>query len=116
MFKVIACLMNWRSRHTGIATGDQAIFVTRQAFDSVGQYPEIALMEDIALSKSLKKICPPRCLTAKAVSSARRWQEFGIAKTILLMWSLRLRYFFGADPDTLARLYYQGKLWKPSSD
>lgn len=113
MFKVIAQMMNRRSRLTGIATGDQAIFVTRKAFTAAGLYPEIALMEDIALSKALKKICPPVCLQAKVVSSCRRWQSFGIAKTILLMWSLRLRYFFGEDPDDLAQLYYRGKRWKP---
>lgn len=115
MFKIIAQMMNWRSRLTGIATGDQAIFVTQEAFAVAGLYPEIALMEDIALSKALKKICPPVCLKAKVISSSRRWQEFGITRTIVLMWSLRLRYFFGADPDILAGLYYKGKLWKPSS-
>ncbi len=107
MLKVIAWMMNWRSRITAIATGDQVIFVTRSAFEKVGQYPEISLMEDIALSKALKKIHPPICLKAKAVSSGRRWESNGIFKTILLMWSLRLRYFLGADPQTLALLYDQ---------
>jgi rSAM/selenodomain-associated transferase 2 len=105
MLKVIAQMMNWRSRLTGIATGDQAIFVTRQAFEKVGQYPEIDLMEDIALCKALKKIGPPTCLKAKVISSGRRWERNGIYKTILLMWSLRLRYFLGADPQKLAFLY-----------
>ena len=107
MLKVIAQLMNWRSRLTGIATGDQVIFVTYPAFEQAGQYPEISLMEDIALCKALKKISPPICLKAKAISSGRRWELNGIYKTILLMWSLRLRYFFGADPQTLALLYTQ---------
>lgn len=113
MFKVISFLMNWRSRLSGIATGDQAIFVSKQLFNDIGQFPEISLMEDIALSKALRKISPPCCLHAKVLSSGRRWQKFGIYKTILLMWSLRLRYFFGADPDVLAYLYARGQFWKP---
>jgi rSAM/selenodomain-associated transferase 2 len=105
MLKVIAQMMNWRSRLTGIATGDQVIFVTNRAFNKAGQFPEINLMEDIALCKKLKKISPPICLKAKVISSGRRWEHNGIFKTMLLMWSLRLRYFFGADPQTLAFLY-----------
>lgn len=106
IFRLIAFMMNWRSRLTGIATGDQGIFVTRQAFDSVGAYPEVALMEDIAISARLKKLGKPCCLKAKVVTSARRWQQYGIFRTILLMWRLRLAYFFGADPNDLAARYY----------
>jgi rSAM/selenodomain-associated transferase 2 len=113
MLKVIAQMMNWRSRLTGIATGDQVIFVTREAFAAVGRYPEIDLMEDIALCKALKKISPPICLKAKVTSSGRRWEHNGIYRTILLMWSLRLRYFFGANPQLLAALYSRGQFWKP---
>jgi len=113
MLKVIAWMMNRRSRLTGIATGDQVIFVTKQAFVAVGHYPEIALMEDIALSKALKKNGPPLCLKAKVTSSGRRWEYFGIYRTILLMWTLRLRYFFGADPQRLAEFYSRGRFWKP---
>jgi len=98
MLKVIAWIMNRRSRLAGIATGDQVIFVTKEAFAAAGRYPEIALMEDIALSKALKKISPPICLNATVTSSGRRWEHFGIYRTILLMWTLRLRYFFGTDP------------------
>ncbi|MDD1607880.1 MAG: glycosyltransferase family 2 protein [Methylococcaceae bacterium] len=112
MLKVIAFMMNWRSRLTGIATGDQVLFVSKAAFIAVGCYPEISLMEDIALSRALKKISPPVCLTAKVISSARRWQQYGICKTILLMWSLRLRYWLGADPTLLTELYRTGTLWK----
>ncbi|MEI6336904.1 MAG: TIGR04283 family arsenosugar biosynthesis glycosyltransferase [Methylococcaceae bacterium] len=108
LLKVIAQTMNWRSRLTGIATGDQVIFVTRQAFEQAGRYPEISLMEDIALCKKLKKISPPICLTDQVISSGRRWEQNGIYRTILLMWTLRLRYFFGADPKTLVFLYTQG--------
>jgi len=113
MLKVIAWMMNLRSRLTGIATGDQVIFVTKETFAAAGQYPEIALMEDIALSKALNKISPPVCLNTKVTSSGRRWERYGIYKTILLMWSLRLLYFFGADPQLLAELYSRGLFWKP---
>jgi len=100
-------MMNWRSRLTGIATGDQAIFVTREAFNTAGSFPNIALMEDIAISKQLNKRGKPCCLRAKVTTSARRWQQHGVLKTILLMWRLRLAYFFGADPNNLAAQYYR---------
>jgi rSAM/selenodomain-associated transferase 2 len=105
LLKVIAQMMNWRSRLTGIATGDQVIFVTRMALEQVGQYSEINLMEDIAFCKALKKISPPICLKDKVISSGRRWEQNGIYKTILLMWSIRLRYFLGTDAESLAFLY-----------
>ena len=108
MLKVIARMMNWRSRLTGIATGDQVIFVTRRAFEQAGCYPAISLMEDIALCTALKKIGPPICLKAKVISSGRRWERNGIYKTMLLMWCLRWRYYFGANPQTLADLYRRG--------
>jgi len=100
--KVVAWAMNLRSRLTGIATGDQAIFVRRDAF---GGFPEIPLMEDIAFSKAMKRRGPPVCLTARAVTSGRRWERRGVLRTIVLMWRLRLLYFFGARPEELARLY-----------
>ena len=112
MLKVIACFMNHRSRLTGIATGDQVIFTTKQLFESVGKFPVIPLMEDIALCKKLNRISPPVCLKAKVISSGRRWEQFGVYKTILLMWSLRLRYFLGEDPQILAHLYNKGVFWK----
>jgi len=113
MLKVVASFMNWRSRLTGIATGDQVIFISKQLFDKVGGYPDIALMEDISLCSTLKKISAPSCLKAKVESSGRRWEEFGVFKTILLMWSIRLRYFFGEKPEVLAKLYSRGLFWKP---
>jgi rSAM/selenodomain-associated transferase 2 len=112
MLKVVAFFMNWRSRLTGIATGDQVMFVNKNVFESVGQYPVIPLMEDIALCKKLKKLSQPICLKAKVISSGRRWEQFGVFKTILLMWSLRLRYFLSEDPQTLVLLYNKGKFWK----
>jgi rSAM/selenodomain-associated transferase 2 len=109
LLKIVATLINWRSRFTGIATGDQVIFVKRTVFFNLGGYPDLALMEDIALCHLLKKRSPPLCLKDKVISSARRWQHNGIIKTILLMWSLRLRYYLGADPAKLAALYRNGK-------
>ena len=103
--RIVEASMNWRSRLTGIATGDQAIFVTRDRFRAVGGYPEMALMEDVALSKALKRLGPPLCLRARVTTSSRRWERDGVVRTVLLMWSLRLRYFLGADPSDLARRY-----------
>jgi rSAM/selenodomain-associated transferase 2 len=101
----VARLMNLRSRLTGIATGDQAIFARRDAFHAAGGFPDIPLMEDIALAKRLKRISRPLCLRECVVTSGRRWETNGVLKTIVLMWRLRLAYFFGADPNELARQY-----------
>lgn len=111
LLPLIAWFMNARSRLTGIATGDQVIFVTCTAFHKINGYPIIALMEDIGVCQRLKKLSPPLCLTAKVQSSARRWQQFGVFKTILLMWRLRLGYFLGENPDKLALMYQQGRCW-----
>jgi rSAM/selenodomain-associated transferase 2 len=105
ILRVVACMMNLRSRVTGICTGDQAIFVRRAAFTSVGGYPPLALMEDIALSSRLRQISRPLVLPAAVVTSARRWEQHGVLRTIVLMWWLRLRYFLGASPARLARIY-----------
>jgi len=105
LLPVIAFFMNMRSRMTGIATGDQAIFVRRDAFQAAGGFPPIALMEDIALSKRLKRISAPLCLRERAVTAGRRWERDGIVSTIVLMWRLRLAYFFGADASNLAQRY-----------
>jgi rSAM/selenodomain-associated transferase 2 len=105
LLRVVERLMNWRSRLTGIATGDQAIFVERELFHAVGGYPEIALMEDIALSKRLKRHGPPLCLGELVLTSSRRWERDGIVRTVLLMWWLRLRYWLGASPAQLAAVY-----------
>ncbi len=105
IFRLIAAAMNARSRLTGIATGDQAMFVRRDAFETTGGFPPIALMEDVALSARLKRVSRPLCLSARVTASARRWQAQGTLRTVLLMWRLRLSYFFGADPAKLARIY-----------
>ena len=112
MLHIIAWLMNVRSRLTGIATGDQVIFVRKQIFKNIGGFPDIVLMEDISLCKQLKTLSKPACLRAKAISSGRRWEQFGIYKTILLMWSLRLRFFLGQSPEQLVDLYKRGLFWK----
>jgi rSAM/selenodomain-associated transferase 2 len=105
LLPVIAFMMNRRSRLTGIATGDQAMFVTAQTFASSRGFPEIALMEDIAFSRALKRVSPPLCLRARVVTSGRHWEQRGVVRTMFLMWWLRLAYFLGASPDTLARQY-----------
>jgi hypothetical protein len=97
--------MNWRSRFTAIATGDQAMFVTRRAFAEAGRFPDIPLMEDVALSARLRRITRPLCLSAQVTTSGRRWDEYGLVHTILLMWRLRAAFFMGADPAALARAY-----------
>jgi rSAM/selenodomain-associated transferase 2 len=104
-FRIIAAMMNVRSRLTGIATGDQAMFVTRSLFEAVGCFPEIALMEDIELSRRLKRYGRPLCLRHCATTSGRRWETHGVLRTILLMWALRFAYWLGADPGKLALRY-----------
>jgi rSAM/selenodomain-associated transferase 2 len=105
LLRVVERLMNLRSRLTGIATGDQAIFVTRSLFTAAGDYPDIALMEDVALSKRLKRYGPPLCLNHRLITSGRRWEKHGVLRTIVLMWRLRLAYWLGADPGKLAVRY-----------
>jgi rSAM/selenodomain-associated transferase 2 len=105
LLPVVAWFMGIRSRITGIATGDQAIFVRRDAFHAVGGFPAIPLMEDIALCKQLKRLSRPLCLREFVVTSGRRWERNGLIRTIFLMWRLRLAFFFGADPKELARRY-----------
>jgi rSAM/selenodomain-associated transferase 2 len=105
IMSLIAFMMNLRSRLTGIATGDHAIFVTRAAFDAIGGFPVQPLMEDIALSSRIGRISPPANIRARVTTSARRWRKQGILRTVLMMWRLRLAYTFGADPVHLARQY-----------
>lgn len=107
LYRCIETLMNWRSKFTGIATGDQVIFIDKLSFKRVGGYPQLDLMEDIALCKKLQRISPPLCLTDQALTSTRRWEKNGILKTILLMWWLRLGYFFGRNPKHLMQDYQQ---------
>lgn len=105
MFPVIAFFINARSRLSGIATGDQAIFVEKSAFNAINGYPNIRLMEDIVLAKRLRAKQPPACLRDKVVTSSRRWSKHGIWKTIFLMWRIRFAFWQGADPAQLAARY-----------
>jgi rSAM/selenodomain-associated transferase 2 len=105
LLRLTGWLMAHRSRLTGIATGDQAIFVRRAWFQRAGGFPDIPLMEDVALTRSLRRMGPPLCLRARVVTSSRRWEARGIVRTILLMWRLRIAYALGADPHRLAERY-----------
>lgn len=105
LLRLVALMMNWRSRATGITTGDQAMFVKRAAFERAGRFPPIALMEDVALSARLKRADRSLCLATCVTTSGRRWRKQGTLRTIVLMWHLRLRFFLGTDPARLAREY-----------
>jgi len=105
LFRVIERMMNWRSRLTSVATGDQAIFVSRALWQELGGYADIPLMEDIEFSKRLRKRAAPQVMPRPITTSSRRWEEYGIAKTIVLMWRLRWKYYRGIDPRELKREY-----------
>ena len=103
--RLIETMINWRSRLTGIATGDQAIFATRAAFNRLGGFAPLPLMEDLDFSRRARRLGRPRALRERVITSARRWQQHGVWRTVLLMWRLRAAYFLGADPAQLARRY-----------
>jgi len=105
-FSVIAFMMNWRSRLTGICTGDQAIFIRRPVFDKLNGFADILLMEDIDISRRLRRESWPYCVPGKATTSARRWRARGLIRTILHMWWYRLQYFFGVSSEKLVKSYY----------
>lgn len=105
LLRVVEIMMNWRSCLTGIATGDQAIFIQRDLYEQVQGFPDIPLMEDIALSKQLKQFSSPLCIKKPVITSSRRWEQNGIIKTIFLMWKLRLAYALGVSPDKLKDYY-----------
>jgi len=109
VFRVIERMMNLRSRWSGICTGDQGIFVRRDVLELIDGLPDQPLMEDIELTKRLRRYAKPVCLAVRLRASARRWQQRGVVSTIALMWRLRLQYFFGASPDALERVYYGGR-------
>ena len=104
---IVSWFMNKRSKLTGIATGDQGLFMTREAFVAAGGFASIPLMEDVAICVLLKRNSAPICLRQKITTSGRRWEKYGVCHTILLMWRIRLAYFFGADPVELHRAYYK---------
>ncbi len=105
IFKIIAFMMNLRSCVTSVATGDQAIFVHKSLFMKIGGFPDQVLMEDIQLSKNLKTHSKMCCLNNEVVTSSRRWEQYGISRTIVLMWLLRLAYFIGVSPEKLKSRY-----------
>jgi rSAM/selenodomain-associated transferase 2 len=105
LLAIVARMINWRSRITGVATGDQAIFVAREAFEAVGGFPDLPLMEDIAISRKLKRLCRPLCIATPVITSGRRWEYHGVLRTIVLMWRLRLAYYLGVEPARLAMRY-----------
>ena len=112
MLKLVSQMINWRSTLSGIATGDQAIFISQSLFDQIGGYPNQALMEDVELckqlkGKNLKGIAKPACLKNKVITSARRWQQHGTWRTILLMWHLRFDYWRGVSADNIKQRYYK---------
>jgi len=108
LLRMVSRMMNLRSRVSGICTGDQAIFVTAEAFARSGGYPPLPLMEDVVLSSRLRRWSRPAALRASVMTSARRWERNGVLRTIVLMWWLRMRFFLGASPARLAQLYDQG--------
>ena len=110
LLRVVAAMMNCRSRLTGVSTGDQGLFVTRTLFEAAGKFPQIPLMEDVALTKQLKRYGAPLNLRHRMTVSGRRWEKHGVLRTVLLMWRLRLRYWLGADPGELAQHYAPHKL------
>ena len=105
LLRLVGFMMNLRSRLTGVATGDQAIFVRRATFASLGGYAAIPLMEDVELSRRLRRLAPPACVRERVLTSGRRWESHGVVRTIILMWGLRLAYRLGADPARLAERY-----------
>ncbi|MDH5612324.1 MAG: TIGR04283 family arsenosugar biosynthesis glycosyltransferase [Gammaproteobacteria bacterium] len=107
LFRIIETMMNWRSCLTGVATGDQAIFVRRSVFQQVAGYPEIKLMEDIELCRKLKFFGKPACIKSRVITSSRKWEKNGILKTLWLMWQLRLLHFFGVSSEKLFSRYYR---------
>jgi rSAM/selenodomain-associated transferase 2 len=105
LLRIVATMMNLRSRLTGIATGDQAMFMTRQAFNAVGGFPDLPLMEDIELSRRLKTVSRPICLRQRVLTSGRRWETRGVWRTIFLMWRLRFAWWRGVPAERLAQRY-----------
>lgn len=107
---IIGWMISLRSRLTGIASGDQGIFVDRARFEAIGGYAHISLMEDLQLCQRLKTLARPRCLRPPLLTSSRRWEQHGVWRTVLLMWHLRLAYYCGANPEKLAQKYRRGSL------
>jgi len=108
-FRVIETMINLRSRVSGVATGDQALFIRSSLFREVGGFPAVPLMEDVAITKTLRRLVRPLCLRERVTTSSRRWEAHGIVRTVLLMWWLRLLYVLGVSPARLHSLYVKKK-------
>jgi rSAM/selenodomain-associated transferase 2 len=108
LLAIAGFLMNMRSRMTGIATGDQAIFVERDVFENEGGFPVIDMMEDVALTRRLKRVTRPLRIARRVTVSGRRFEQEGVLRTLAREWRLRAAYYFGADPAVLARRYGSG--------
>jgi hypothetical protein len=108
-FWLICRMMNWRSRLTGIVTGDQALFVRRPVFQAIGGFPDLPIMEDIAFSKQLNRVGRIAALKSCVITSSRRWAGQGTIRTIVLMWGLRFLFFLGVSPEKLKRLYIDAR-------
>ena len=106
IYRIIESAINLRTRLTGVAGGDQGIFFSRSCFERLHGFPQIPLMEDVAVCKQARKLTRPHIVHARLTSSSRRWQQNGVLRTIALMWSLRLAYWLGVDPRRLHRIYY----------
>ena len=106
LLRVVEFMMSWRSRISGIATGDQAIFVRHDIFTEMGGFADLSLMEDVEISKRLKRYSVPLCINSPVVTSSRRWEQHGIIKTVIFMWQCRLLYWLGVSADKLHRRYY----------
>lgn len=107
-FRVIERMISLRSRLCGIATGDQAMFMTTRAYEAVGGFPRLRLMEDVEMSKRLRQLSAPACLRQRVTTSSRRWEERGIVRTVLTMWALRAAYALGVSADRLVNFYRRG--------
>lgn len=107
IFRIIETMMNWRSGMTSIATGDQAIFVRKKLFNKIGGFPGIELMEDIVLSRKLRNVSKPVCIKDCVITSSRKWESNGVIRTVVLMWRLRLMFYFGVAANDLAKQYYR---------
>ena len=106
LFRIIENMMNWRSYLTGVATGDQGIFIYQSTFNKINGFKDIPLMEDIEISKRLRSFSFPACIKQHPlITSSRRWETHGILNTVILMWQLRLQYFLGVSPEILATKY-----------
>lgn len=108
-FRLIETMINLRSRVSGVATGDQALFLRAGLFHAIGGFPAIPLMEDVAITKTLRRLSRPLCLRERVTTSSRRWEQHGIVRTVLLMWWLRLLYVCGMSPARLRDMYSKKK-------